>query len=282
MSVRGPSSGGAVVTGAGRGLGREIARGLAARGLLVHVTDVDGEAAAAVAAEIGDGAWSSVLDVRDDAACRAVAAATVDRAGSLAVWCNNAGVLKTGVSWDHDEAQRRLMLDVNAHGTINGTLAALEHMRPADAGHVLNIVSLAGLVSAPGEVIYAASKHAAIAFSIGTLADLRRTGTQHVQISCVCPDGIWTPMLFDELDNPQTAVSFQGVLLTPEHVAAKTVGLLDRPRPVLAIPRRRGVVVRLLDALPALAVRLTPYVMQDARRRQKRLAAKRARGESLP
>lgn len=275
------TTGAAVVTGAGRGLGREIARLLHARGLTVHVTDIDGEAAEAVAAELGDRAWSSALDVSDAEACRTVARRSVERAGALAVWCNNAGVLHTGVSWEHDEAARRLMLDVNAHGTMNGTIAALEHMRPADQGHVLNIVSLAGLVAAPGEVVYAASKHAAIAFSIGTLADLRRTGSRGVHISCVCPDGIWTPMLFDELDNPETAASFQGVLLSPEHVARRAVTLLDRPRPVLTIPRHRGLVVRLFDAAPALAVRLVPHVMADARRRQRRLAKRRARGEDV-
>ncbi len=275
------SRGGAVVTGAGRGLGREIARLLHERGHAVCVTDVDGDAARTVAAELGGQAWSAALDVTDADACRAIADATVARAGTLAVWCNNAGVLHTGVSWEHDEAARRVMLDVNAHGTMNGTIAALAHMRTADRGHVLNIVSLAGLVAAPGEVVYAASKHAAIAFSIGTLADLRRTGTRGVHVSCVCPDGIWTPMLFDELDNPETAASFQGVLLSPEYVARRAVALLDKPRPVLTIPRHRGVVVRLFDALPGLAVRLVPHVMADARRRQRRLAKRRERGEDL-
>lgn len=274
-------AGGALVTGAGRGLGREIARGLAARGLAVHVTDVDAEAAAAVAAELGGPAWSSALDVRDAAACRAAAGATAERAGSLEVWVNNAGVLRSGPSWEHDDDERRLVLEVNGTGTINGTVAALEQMRPVGRGHVLNVVSLAGLVAAPGEVVYAASKHAAMAFSLGTLYDLRAAGERGIHISCVCPDGIWTPMLFDELDNPATAASFQGVLLSPEYVAERAVGLLDRPRPVLAIPRHRGVLLRLLDAFPRLAVRIVPLAMWDARRSQRRLAARRARGEDL-
>lgn len=274
-------AGGALVTGAGRGLGREIARCLAARGLAVHVTDVDGEAAAAVAAELGTPAWSSALDVRDAAACSAAARATAERAGSLDVWVNNAGVLRTGTAWEHPEEERRLMLEVNGTGTINGTIAALEQMRPAGRGHVLNVVSLAGLIAAPGEVVYAASKHTAMAFSLGTLLDLRRTGEKGIHVSCVCPDGIWTPMLFDELENPETAASFQGVLLSPEYVAQRAVALLDRPRPVLAIPRHRGVLLRVLDALPSLAVRIVPLAMWDARRSQRRLAARRARGEDL-
>ncbi len=263
---------GAVVTGAGRGLGREIARRLHARGLAVHVTDVDAAAAAAVAAELGGGAWSSALDVGDAAACRAAAAATAERAGELAVWVNNAGVLRTGRAWDHSDAERDLMLRVNAAGLMHGTLAALERMRPAGRGHVINVVSLAGIVAAPGEAVYAASKHAAMAFTLGTQFDLRRSGIRDVHVSAVCPDGIWTPMLYDKLDDPEAAVSFSGVLLEPGVVADAAVGLLDRPRPVLVLPRWRGPVLRLFDATPRLGLRLLPLVLADARRKQRRHA----------
>jgi NAD(P)-dependent dehydrogenase (short-subunit alcohol dehydrogenase family) len=266
--------GGALVTGAGRGLGAEIARRLAARGLAVHVTDVDGAAAEATAAGLGGGAWASVLDVADAGACRAAARATADRAGSLAVWVNNAGVLRTGYAWDHTDAERDLMLRANTTGLMNGTLAALELMRPADRGHVVNIVSLAGIVAAPGEAVYAASKHAAMAFTLGTLFDLRRAGTKGVWVSAVCPDGIWTPMLHDKLEDPDAAVSFSGQLLQPEDVAAAAVGLLDRPRPVLIMPRWRGPVLRAFDALPGLGLRLLPLVLADARRRQRGYARK--------
>ena len=73
--------GAALVTGAGRGLGLEIARVLARRGLTVHLTDVDAAAALAAAEEIGGGAFGSALDVRDPEACSAAAAMTVERAG---------------------------------------------------------------------------------------------------------------------------------------------------------------------------------------------------------
>ncbi len=262
-------SGAAVVTGAARGLGLEIARALAARGYAVNLTDVDGDAVRAAAADLGGRSWATELDVRDADACRDVAATAVERAGSLAVWVNNAGILATGHVWDHDEATRRRLFEVNSLGTINGTLAALEPMRAASRGHVLNIISLAGLGAPPGEALYAATKHGAIAFSLGALADLRRAGEREVWICAVCPDGIWTPMLHDRLDDLDAAPSFSGVLLRPGEVAARTVALLDRPRPVLAIPRRRGVAVRMFDAMPGLAIRLLPLWMSDARRRQR-------------
>jgi NAD(P)-dependent dehydrogenase (short-subunit alcohol dehydrogenase family) len=271
--------GAAVVTGAGRGLGLEIAKLLAARGLAVNLTDVDATAAEEAAAAIGGMAWGGALDVRDEAACKATASAAIERAGSLDVWVNNAGVVVTGRTWEHDEETRKTILDVNAHGTFNGTLAALEPMRAAARGHIINIVSLAGLVAAPGEALYAASKHAAIAFTIGTLTDLRRSGEKGVRLSAVCPDGIWTPMLYDKLDDEDAAVSFGGALLLPEQVAEATVGLLDKPRVVLTVPRSRALLVRIADVFPRLAIRSLPLLLADARRKQRRWKERIERGE---
>ena len=262
--------GAAVVTGAGRGLGLEIARRSRRAGSAVNLTDVDAEAAERAAAEIGGSAWGSELDVRDAEACRATASGAVERAGGLDVWVNNAGVLVTGHVWDHDEAQRRMLFEVNTLGTINGSLAALELMRPTGRGHLINVISLAGLGAPPGEALYAATKHGAMAFTLGTLADLRRSGANGIRVSAVCPDGIWTPMLQDKLDDPDAAPSFSGILLRPETVAVAVAGLLDRPRVVLTIPRWRGGLVRLIDAMPGLATRLLPLWMRDAQRRQRR------------
>jgi NAD(P)-dependent dehydrogenase (short-subunit alcohol dehydrogenase family) len=262
--------GGALVTGGARGLGLEISRRLIARGHYVHITDLDGELAARAAAGLGPRAFGSALDVRSFPACRAAASRTIRRAGSLEVWVNNAGVLVTGPAWQQDERTRSLMLDVNASGTINGTLAALEPMRAAGAGHIINIVSLAGLVAAPGEAVYAASKHAAIGFSLATAADLRVAGIDGIEISCVCPDGMWTPMLYDKLEDPSAAASFSGVLLRPEEVASETVALLDAPQPVLTLPRWRGVMMRAFDLMPTLALRYAPRVIARARRKQRR------------
>jgi NAD(P)-dependent dehydrogenase (short-subunit alcohol dehydrogenase family) len=269
----------AVVTGAGGGLGRAIATELAARGYAVWVTDVDAEAAASTAAEIGGGAGdpaaggdarAAALDVRDEGACRALAAAVATEAGALDLWVNNAGILSTGLAWEQDEATRGAMLAINATGTMNGTVAALERMVPAGRGQVINVISLAGIVAAPGEVAYAASKHAAMAFTLGTLFDLRRAGHREIELSAVCPDGIWTPMLEDKLDDPDAAGSFSGHLLTPQQVATEVGKLTERPRPILILPRWRGPLLRAFDLFPRLGLRLLPAVMWDARRRQRR------------
>jgi NAD(P)-dependent dehydrogenase (short-subunit alcohol dehydrogenase family) len=270
---------GALVTGAGRGLGARIAALLAERGHAVHVTDVDAEAAAAVADRIGGGAFASSLDVRDAAACDAAATSTVARTGTLDVWVNNAGVLHTGPAWEQTPAQRRLMVEVNTLGVVNGTVSAIGAMRAGGGGHVVNVASLAGLVAVPGEAVYSGSKHAVLGFSLSTAADLRLAGIRDIDISCVCPDGIWTPMLHDRLDDPDAALSFSGTLLSVEQVAAAVGGLLDRPRPVTAVPRWRGAQVRLVDAFPGLGRHGLALGVRLGRRTQRRL---RRRGVPHP
>ena len=269
---------GALVTGAGQGLGREIAARLARRGYSVHVTDVDPALASRAADEIGADAFASALDVRDQEACREAAQLTSDWAGSLDRWVNNAGVLFTGPIWEATDEQRRLMYDVNALGTLHGTMAALDLMRPAGRGHVVNIVSLAGLVPVPGEAVYAASKHAVMGLSLSALADLRVAGLTDIHISCVCPDGMWTPMLHDKLDDPGAAMSFSGKLLQPAEVADLVEDVVDRPRPAVALPRWRGAQARLFDLSPRLAMRGAPLVARLARMQQ-RSAARRLRAD---
>ncbi len=133
---------------------------------------------------------------------------------------------------------------------MNGTVAALEPMMAAGRGHVVNVISLAGIVAAPGEVTYSASKHAAMAFTLGTLFDLRRAGVRGIELSAVCPDGIWTPMLEDKLDDPDAAGSFSGHLLTPEQVANEVGKLTERPRPIADRPPLARPAAALLRPLP--------------------------------
>jgi NAD(P)-dependent dehydrogenase (short-subunit alcohol dehydrogenase family) len=253
---------------------------LARRGHDVAVTDVDEGDAARAAEEIGPDAWSFALDVTDPEACRAAADQVIERSGSLDVWVNNAGILFTGLAFEQGIDLHRRMLEVNAIGTMNGTLAAIERMRPAGRGHIINVISLAGLAAAPGIVGYSASKHAAIAFSLGTLADLRRSGIEGIHISCVCPDGVWTPMV--DVDDPDDALSFSGVMLMPEQVAERVAGLLDKPKPVLAIPAWRGRFARFFDKHPALTIRLTKLFMRDALRRQRKFKDKVESGKWPP
>ncbi|HLT10588.1 MAG TPA: SDR family NAD(P)-dependent oxidoreductase [Micromonosporaceae bacterium] len=264
-----PSKGVAVVTGAARGLGLAIATSLHNDGYQVLLTDADSGAVEVAAKSLGG--WSARLDVRYEKACEVIAERAEER-GPLALWVNNAGILAVGPSWTQSPATRRRLLEVNALGTMNGTLAALGVMRRRGTGHIINVVSLAGLVAVPGEAVYSASKHATIAFSLATLADLRMAGCRGIHISCLCPDGIWTPMLHDLRYDPGAAASFSGPLLSPQQVAQRVVRLAAEPRPVVSLPRWRGAQARLFDAFPRLSVPMAGLVLAVGRARQRRQA----------
>jgi NAD(P)-dependent dehydrogenase (short-subunit alcohol dehydrogenase family) len=228
--------GGAVVTGAGEGVGFLLARALAERGHAVHLTDLDAALAARAAAELGPPAFSSGLDLRSLTACRATVARTRRRVGSLQVWVNGTLIPSDQAAWDVDERARQRMLEVNLLGTINGTLAALEHMRTGEGGGVVNVIPLAGLLPVPGRALMAAGSQAAMAFSLATGADLRQEGVNSVSVSCLCVGG-------------------NGV------APAGLYQLLDRPRPVVAVPPWRGTLVRasyLRPRLTRLGSKLVP------------------------
>ncbi|WP_176475139.1 SDR family oxidoreductase [Dietzia natronolimnaea] len=282
----------ALVTGAGRGLGREIAEMLADRGYRVMVTDVDADTAAAAAAEIGGDATWAAVDVRDHSQVEAARDALVEQTGGVDVWVNNAGVLLTGPAWEQSEEQRRLLMEVNTLGAINGTVAAIDAMRGRGSrsgsgggrsgGQIITIASLAGISAVPGEAVYAASKHAVMGFSTSTAIDLRLEGIHDIAISCICPDGIWTPMLYDKLTDPQAALSFSGSLLQPGDVVRAVGRVLDSPRLVRSVPAWRGGLAHLGASFPRLAVAGLPLMAALGRRAQRRLLANPERQDPAP
>jgi hypothetical protein len=85
-------------------------------------------------------------------------------------------------------------------------------------------------------------------------------------------------MLADRLDDSGAAASFTGTMLTPERVAARVVRVVERPRPVVCVPRWRGVQVRLIDAAPRPAMRLARLVLALGRAGQRRHARRLAAG----
>jgi NAD(P)-dependent dehydrogenase (short-subunit alcohol dehydrogenase family) len=266
----------AVVTGGGRGFGREIARRLAHRGYAVLVTDVDAASADETAREIGGGAWSRALDVRDPDAHRATAAEASER-GRLAVWVNNAGVLRTEKAWEHSDADVRLIVETNVLGVMWGSRAAIATMRSSLVGdeHVINLASMSAFGPVPGLTVYASSKHAVLGFTTSLQGDLRSAGLP-IRVHAVCPDGADTPMVQEHSGDREAAIIWSGSrLLTAQEVAERAVSLLDSRQIVLALPRSRGVLVRALGLAPGIGVRLSEPLRRLGERR--RSASRRAR-----
>ncbi|MET0972953.1 MAG: SDR family oxidoreductase [Thermoleophilaceae bacterium] len=233
----------AVVTGAGRGFGLEIARRLSGRGYTVLCTDVDEQAAAAGAEQVGG--FPMQLDVRDPEAHRAAARAAAER-GPLEVWVNNAGVLRTVKAWEHSDGEVCQLVEVNLLGVIYGSRAAVEAMRTGPGGnrHIINLASLSALTGVPGLAVYAASKHGVLGFTSSLQGDLKLAGLP-ITVHAVCPDGADTQMVRERSADEDAAIIWSAPrLLTPEEVADRTVGLLDSKELVAVIPRWRGWVAR--------------------------------------
>ncbi|MFT7840208.1 SDR family oxidoreductase [Saccharothrix sp. BKS2] len=241
----------AVVTGAARGFGLEIARRLRGRGYQVVLTDVDDAVGGAAA---GIGGHGLVADVRDPAAHRAAAARATDL-GRLALWVNNAGVLATGPAWEHDDDAVRRLVEVNVLGVVHGSRVAVEAMR-GHGGTVLNVSSMSALGPVPGLALYAATKAAVLNFGLGLQGDLRRAGVPVRVLTC-CPDAADTDMVREVRPDPASAVLFSAPrgLLTAAEVADRAVGMLDGRRLVRAVPAYRAAMARAGAAVPTIGLR---------------------------
>jgi len=260
----------AVVTGAGRGVGHLIARGFARKGFAVLATDVNAEWARATAETIGGEAWSMAQDVRNPESHREVARAAAER-GALEVWVNNAGVMKAGTLWELDDDEVRRQVDVNLMGVIWGSRAAVDVMR-VGGGHLINLASLSALVPAPGLAVYAATKQAVLGFSTSLQGDLQRDGLP-VKVSAVCPDAIDTEMVDENAGSDSAALLFTAKkLLTPQEVADRVVGLVDRPRLQTVLPTRNALLAHVFRPFPAFSLQvLRGFAWVGERNRKKRI-----------
>jgi NAD(P)-dependent dehydrogenase (short-subunit alcohol dehydrogenase family) len=236
----------AVVTGAGRGIGRGIAELLVARGYAVVVTDVDGAAARRTASEIGAAAGLE-QDVRDEASHDLVSAEAA-RHGELKVWVNNAGVGYDGTLAGVTSAHVDALVDVNLKGVLWGMRAALAGFGPG-GGDVVNIASISGLGPVPGLAVYAATKAAVVSITMSASVEAPRG----VRVHAVCPDGADTAMVaaMDPDGTAKPIVHSSGRLLTAEEVARGAVDLIGSRRVVLSMPQWRGALTRVGQVLPS-------------------------------
>jgi NAD(P)-dependent dehydrogenase (short-subunit alcohol dehydrogenase family) len=179
-----------LITGAARGIGLALATALHAAGAKVVLQDLDLSAARAAAEKLGAGrAFAVGGDVSSGAAVTAFAAEAARLAGPLDLWVNNAGLARHRAIPDYTEAEIDLMIAVNLKGVILGSQAALRAMAPRRRGHIVNIVSTAGLRGVPTETVYCAAKWGARGFTQG----LREEAAPHgVRVSAVLPGGVDT------------------------------------------------------------------------------------------
>jgi 3alpha(or 20beta)-hydroxysteroid dehydrogenase len=182
----------AIITGAARGQGAAEARLFVAEGAKVLLADVLDDEGEAVAAELGDAAAYTHLDVTDEDQWQAAVALAEERYGPVTVLVNNAGVLHFQAVHKTELADFDRILRVNVHGVFLGMKSVTASMTRAGGGSIVNISSTAGLQGLPYLGAYVASKWAVRGLTKTAAIDL---GHKNIRVNSVHPGGIDTPMV---------------------------------------------------------------------------------------
>lgn len=218
----------AIVTGAGRGLGRAHALALASSGARVLVNDLDEGAAAAVRREIevtGGDALSDGANVQRPEEVAALVAAALQRWGQVDILVNNAGVLRDRTFAKLDLEDFRLVLDVHVMGAVNCTRAVWLHMKDRGYGRVIFTSSSSGLFGNFGQAAYSAAKMALV----GLMQTLALEGSRYgIHVNCLAPSA--ATQMTNELWTPQDLAA-----LSPERVSPAVVALASEAAPTKCI-----------------------------------------------
>ncbi len=227
-----------VITGAGSGIGRALALDVAGKGALLAISDVD-EAGLAETAALADKAGAKEvrtdrLDVADREAFAAYAEDVAAHFGRVNVVVNNAGVALAGDFADLEMKDIDWIIGVNFWGVVHGSKFFLPHLIASGDGHLVNISSLFGLVSMPGQSMYNASKYAVRGMTEAIREEML-VGGHRVGVTAVHPGGIKTAIarnarVSEHEDKTATAKLFDEKLarMTPEKAAAIIVRGITR------------------------------------------------------
>jgi len=212
----------AVVTGASRGIGRAIARGLASQGAVVCAAARGANAAETAAAivEAGGRAESFTVDVTETASVEGLFGAVIERHGRVDVLVNNAGIARDQLMLRMKREDWDEVLRTNLTGAFTCVQAVLKPMVKQRSGRIVNISSVVGQMGNAGQANYAASKAGLIGFS---KALAREVASRNVTVNVVAPGLIETDMTKSLTDRSQTdwsALIPVGRIGSPDEVAA--------------------------------------------------------------
>jgi short-subunit dehydrogenase len=229
-----------VITGAASGIGEALARGLAEKGAHLALVDVDREGLSRVGAELAAFTGRVSLhaaDVSDRARMEALPAEVVAEHGSVDVLINNAGVTIGARFADHSIDDAEWLVGINLMGVLYGTKFFLPVLLASRDALIVNVSSMFGIFSMPGQAMYSASKAAVRGFTEALFTELDGTS---VRLLSVHPGGIRTNVIRAargmEADAKATAVDLQERFGMPaEKAAAKILGAMERDKRRLLI-----------------------------------------------
>ena len=192
----------AVVTGAGRGIGRAIALKFAAQGADIAAVDLKTEFVQETVEEarkLGRKAWAVAANVSEAASVEAAVEQILKEAGRVDILVNNAGITKDGLVMRMSEADWDAVLDINLKGTFLFTKALSRSLLKQRSGRIVNIASVIGLIGNAGQCNYAASKAGVIGL---TKSCAREFASRGITVNAIAPGFIQTAMT-DKLSQEQ-------------------------------------------------------------------------------
>src|SRR6516165_5765298 len=236
--MRSVAGAGVVVTGGGSGIGAALCRRFAAEGARVVINDIDGDAAAAVAASCG-AAPRRPAAIGADAASEDGVATLISGAraelGEIDLFCANAGIVRLGGP-EAAEADWEASWRVNVMAHVRAARLLLGPWLERGSGHLICTVSAAGLLTVPGSAPYAVTKHGALAFAEWLAVTYAHRG---LTVQAICPLGVRTPM-FDG-SGPRAQQLLGESAIQPEAVAdAVMAGIADGRFLILPHPEVAG------------------------------------------
>ncbi|WP_420431707.1 SDR family NAD(P)-dependent oxidoreductase [Candidatus Poriferisocius sp.] len=221
----------AVVTGAASGIGLALTKKFVSEGMPVVMADVEEEALAASATQLGaEGAdvLGVLCDVSDASSVQDLAEQTLSSYGGVHVVCNNAGVGPAGMMLETTPEEWEWIVGVNVMGVAHGVITFAPLMVEAGEGHIVNTASEAGLVTNGLLGMYCATKHAVVGL---TESLWREVHPQGVGVSCLCPNLVNTRIFHSERNRPYGAelTATQNAIITPlrETLSARGIAPSD-------------------------------------------------------
>jgi len=245
-----------IVTGASSGIGAQLARDLAARGMRVALLARRRDRLEALTEEIraaGGEAVTLGCDVAERASVEGAVRAVVERQGRLDLLVNNAGYGRHVLFKDHDVEDIERIMRTNYLGTVWATKAALPAMRARGRGWIVNVSSVAGKLGQPDEAAYSASKFAVAGLSEALALELGPLG---IHVMTVYPALVRTEMFTPEVivRMPKGAgITF----LEPAVFSRQVLHALERGRHEVTVPRYVGIASLIRTLLPGLHRRMT-------------------------
>jgi short-subunit dehydrogenase len=238
----------AAITGAASGIGRALALGLAARGCNVALADLDVAGLESVAAEIaaipGRRVTTQCVDVADPRQLEDFATAAISAFPSLNLLINNAGVALLGQFDEFDQTQMEWLMNINFWGVVRGTRLFLPQLKSMPQAHIVNISSIFGIISPPGQSAYCASKFAVRGFSEVLRHELAMNNST-VRLSVVHPGGVKTNIarrartgasLRETVDMQELGARFDRLArTTPEAAAQRIIRGIEHNEPRILI-----------------------------------------------